>query len=90
MTDEPLKYSAAAQAIGEVTIWWSGVEGMAHSLALRLAQLNDPSLLLEKPQKILNVLLVNMGQRSLFAAVKALAFQASPNDVFLELEPMPQ
>jgi hypothetical protein len=88
MAEEPLKYSTVAQAIGEVSIWWSGVEGMAHALALRLAQLNHPGLLIEEAQSTLNLILINMGQRQLFAAVKALAFEASPDGLFVKLEPV--
>jgi len=84
----PLTYTNIATAIGEVAIWWSGVESMAHGLALRLAILNDEKLQNEQSVKQLNLILANMGQRDLFAVVKALAFDGSPDDLFPRLEPV--
>ena len=83
-----LTYTTVAQAIGEVAVWWSGVESMAHGIALRLAIHNEPAFETETAVHQLNLILANMGQRQLFAAVKALAFEGSPNEFFPALEPV--
>lgn len=86
--NERLTYTTVATAIGEVAIWWSAIETMAHGLAIRLTILNEPAMNTPKGRDQLNLVLVNMGQRDLFSAVKALAFDASKDDLFPRLEPL--
>jgi hypothetical protein len=88
MANERLTYTTVAQAVGEVSIWWSGIEGLVHGLALRTAQLNEPALRTAAAQKQLNLILANLGQRDLFAALKALALDGSPDDLFPRLDPI--
>lgn len=88
MATSELNYTTVATAIGEVCIWWSGIEALAHGVALRLAILNEPNLYRPNARTQLNLTLSNMDQRELFATAKALAFHGSSDDVFPQLEPI--
>lgn len=83
-----LSYSTVATAIGEVAIWWSGIETTTYDLAIRLSMLGDRQMYNRQSLKVLRLMLANMGQRELFATVKALAFNASQNHIFPKLEPL--
>ena len=86
MATSQLSYTTVATAIGEVCIWWSGIEALAHGVALRLAILNEPNLYRQNARTQLNLALSNMDQRELFATTKALAFHGSPEDLYPRME----